>query len=60
MRACATSTQVPAQAPPTDIDGREFWPPGWQEPGKRSVESEEDVFALLGLPCVPPHDRNCP
>jgi hypothetical protein len=50
---------VPEQAAPTDANGREFWPPGWQEAGKRSVESEEDVFALLGLPTLPPEDRNC-
>ena len=51
--------QVPQEAPPGDSRKQDFWPPGWAEAGKRTVDSEEDVFALLRIPCWPPEDRDC-
>ena len=39
---------VPDKAAPTDRSGRERWPAGWG-PGQR-VETQQDVFQLLGLP----------
>lgn len=52
--------QVPEEVPPLDADGREFWPPAWQESGKRSVEKERDVFDLLKIRWLEPAQRNCP
>lgn len=52
--------QVPEEAPPADSHKQEFWPPGWAESGQVSVSSEEDIFALLRIPCWRPEDRNCP
>lgn len=45
-------------APPLDARGNDWWPPGWD--ANRRVESEADVFQLLGLPHVPPEWRDCP
>lgn len=52
------SIMVPDEAPPLDRDGREHWPPGWR-PG-RQVETEADLFELLGIPYREPHERNAP
>ncbi|PRW44242.1 DNA polymerase lambda [Chlorella sorokiniana] len=51
-----SSLLVPDEAAPTDCSGRERWPPGWY-PGRR-VESQADVFALLGMPYKEPHERD--
>lgn len=49
---------VPDEAPPLDPEGRERWPLGWQL-GRR-VETQQDLFELLGLPYREPADRDCP
>ena len=53
-----TSYIVPDERPPVDRSGQERWPPGWQ-PGRR-VESERDVFELVGIPYREPHERDAP
>lgn len=52
------SLVVPEQAPPVDTAGQERWPLGWR-PG-RHVETEADLFELLGIPFREPHERNAP
>ena len=51
-------SQVPDEVPPCrDKEGRDdWWPPGWG-PGRR-VESEADIFELLGLPPRSPPQRS--
>lgn len=56
----AAGRLVPQEAPPLDAQGREFWPPGWEAAGKRSIECEADLFALLRIPNLPPDERNAP
>lgn len=55
---------VPQEAPPLDQNRREFWPPGWdaKDSGKprRQIETERDLWELLQLPYLEPHERNCP
>jgi DNA polymerase mu len=53
-----TSYIVPDERPPVDRSGQERWPPGWQ-PGRR-VESERDVFELVGIRYRQPHERDAP
>lgn len=50
------SLLVPDEAAPTDRSGSERWPPGWH-PGRR-VQSQRDVFELLGLPYRHPQERD--
>ena len=49
---------VPGERPPLTREGQEWWPPGWG-PG-RAVETQRDVFELLGLPYREPWERDCP
>lgn len=49
---------VPDEGPPLDRDGTPRWPPGWGP--VRTVETEQDIFELLGVPYRPPHERNAP
>ena len=49
---------VPDEGPPLDRDGTPRWPPGWES--GRTVETEQDIFELLGVPYRPPHERNAP
>ncbi len=50
------SRLVPDEAAPTDRSGRERWPPGWH--AGRRVQSQQDVFELLGLPYREAHERD--
>jgi hypothetical protein len=50
---------VPDEAPPLDRNGNEAWPPGWED-REKVVKTEEDLYGLLGLPCWPPTERDCP
>lgn len=45
-------------APSRDADGNDWWPPGWDE--NRRVETERDVFELLGVPYREPNERDAP
>lgn len=49
---------IPDEHAPVDAAGEERWPPGWG-PGRR-VETERDVFELLGIPYHEPHERDAP
>ncbi|MEW5314485.1 MAG: hypothetical protein WDW38_005981 [Sanguina aurantia] len=51
---------VPEEAAPLDPQGNEYWPEGWLEKGKRSLETEEDIFQILRLPHRPASQRNIP
>jgi hypothetical protein len=62
--------RVPEDAPPLDLRGREWWPPGWgpggggggeggRGGGGRVVRHERDILELLGLPYREPWERNC-
>lgn len=50
------SVQVPEEVAPSCAPGSgDWWPEGWQQ-GRR-LESEADIFALLGLPYRSPAQR---
>ena len=48
---------VPEEGPPLDRKKQKRWPDGWDQ--KRRVVREEDIFELLGVPYLPPCERNC-
>lgn len=49
---------VPDEGPPTDRNGQQRWPQGWDE--NRRVMQESDIFELMFLPYHPGPERNCP
>ncbi|KAK9792746.1 hypothetical protein WJX73_004619 [Symbiochloris irregularis] len=51
---------VPYESPPLNVHKEPWWPPGW-DPGTlahpRAVQTESDIFELLGLPYREPYER---